>query len=139
MYCSLDEFIARFDLDELVQLTDPNGTGSIGRQVAEAAIVDASSLIDGYLGGRYALPLTTVPTVLIRLCADIARYNLYDNAVTDVVEKNYKHAVDFLMNVSTGKVRLGLSGTNEKAESDAVISIESGVKVFSRDNAKGFI
>ena len=139
MYCSLDDFIKRFDLDELIQLTDASGSGAIDRQVIGAAIEDASSLIDGYVGGRYTLPLSTVPKVLIRICADIARYNLYDKAVTEVVEKNYKHAVDFLMNISTGKVRLGLSNTDEKAESDAVISIESDDKVFDRNRSKGFI
>ena len=139
MYCSLDDFIKRFDLDELIQLTTASGSGAIDRQVISAAIEDASSLIDGYVGGRYTLPLSTVPKVLIRICADIARYNLYDNAVTEVVEKNHKHAVDFLMNISTGKVRLGLSNTDEKAESDAIISIESDDKVFDRNRSKGFI
>ena len=58
MYCSVDDMANRFDLNELIQLTDSSGLGLIDEQVVTAAITDASSVIDGYLGGRYPLPLS---------------------------------------------------------------------------------
>jgi phage gp36-like protein len=139
MYCSIDDMVNRFDLDELIQLTDQNGVGVIDNTVVDAALLDASNLIDGYIAGRYTLPLSHIPAVLTKICADIARYNLYDNAVSDVVEKNYKAALDFLMNVGKGTLKLGLSVDNQVAKSDESIEMQSTAKVFGRDVSKGFI
>lgn len=137
-YCSAEDMEKRFSRHELVQLTDREGVGVIDTNVLSAAINDASHLINGYLGGRYALPLSVIPSVLVKLCADIARYNLYDNAVPEVVEKHHKTALDFLKAVSKGEVRLGLNQDNESTTSDEHIEMQSGKRVFGRDN-NGFI
>lgn len=139
MYCTLEDMVNRFDLNELIQLSNNSGQGVINSQVVEAAIRDASNLIDGYISGRYTLPLTNVPAVLTKQCADIARYNLYDNAVSEVVEKNYKAALDYLMQVGKGHLKLGLSTDSQAAESDQMIQMESTATVFGRDTSKGFI
>ncbi len=131
--------VDRFELDELIQLTDTTGTGIIDESKVKAAIADASNIIDGYLGGRYNLPLANSPAVLVRLCANMARYNLYDNAVSEVVERNNKAALDFLHNVGTGKIKLGLTSDSQELESDQVIQIDSDETVFNRDRSKGFI
>ena len=110
-YCTTNDLIDRFGESELIALSDRDNTGSVDAQVVSAAIADASALIDGYLGGRYALPLSVIPSVLPKLCGDIARFNLYDNAVPDVVQKRYDAAINFLKSVGKGEVRLGLSGT----------------------------
>ncbi|MBN26263.1 MAG: hypothetical protein CL578_14575 [Alteromonadaceae bacterium] len=139
MYCSVDDMANRFDLTELIQLTDSSGLGLIDEQVVNAAITDASSVIDGYLGGRYPLPLAVVPSVLTRICANIARYNLYDNQVTDVVKRNYEDALKFLTAVGKGDIRLGLSDDQQQPESDSTIEMQSGGSVFARERSKGFI
>jgi phage gp36-like protein len=139
MYCSLNDLVSRFDLDELIQLTDSSGTGIIDAQVVDAAIKDASDTIDGYVAGRYPLPLAVVPSALTRICANIARYNLYDQSVTQVVQNNYNDALKFLTEVARGGIRLGLSVDNEPAETDSVIVMESGGSVFNRNDSKGFI
>lgn len=139
MYCTLTDMINRFELTELIQLSDSAHIGMIDDAVVNAAISDASNLIDGYISGRYALPLQSVPSVLISICANIARYNMYDNAVTDVVQRNYDAAIRFLEQVGTGKIKMGLSADNTQPESDQTISIESSESVFARSRAKGFI
>jgi phage gp36-like protein len=139
MYCTVNDLVSRFDLDELIQLTDSSGTGIIDADVVNAAILDASATIDGYIGGRYPLPLTAVPTVLTRICANVARYNLYDNSVTEVVQNNYTDALKFLMSVAKGDIRLGLSVDAQQPESDSLIVMESGGSVFNRNDSKGFI
>jgi phage gp36-like protein len=138
-YCTTSDLIDRFSESELIALTDRDNTGYVDAQIAGAAISDASALIDGYLGGRYALPLSVVPTVLAKICADIARFNLYDNAVPDVVEKHYNAALAFLKSVGKGEVRLGLSDTEETATSDDAIEMQSGGSVWNREDSKGFI
>ncbi|MAP22870.1 DUF1320 domain-containing protein [Ponticaulis sp.] len=138
-YCTTNDLIDRFGESELIALSDRDNTGSVDAQVVSAAIADASALIDGYLGGRYALPLSVIPSVLPKLCGDIARFNLYDNAVPDVVQKRYDAAINFLKSVGKGEVRLGLSGTEEVATSDEAIEMVSGGSVWSREDSKGFI
>ncbi len=138
-YCTTNDLLARFDTDELLRLTDRANSGSIDEQVVSAAIDDASNLIDGYLGGRYTLPLSVVPSVLTKICADIARFNMYDHSVPETVEKNNKAAMDFLKSVGKGEVRLGLSNTNEAPASDDQIQMQSESGVFSRSKSKGFI
>jgi len=139
MYCTLQDMVTRFDLNELIQLTSQSDQQVINNTVVEAAIVDASNLIDGYIAGRYTLPLSVIPAMLTKFCADIARYNLYDNAVSDVVEKNYKAALDFLTNVGRGTLKLGLSTDSQAPESDQMIVVESAGTVFGRADSKGFI
>lgn len=139
MYCTLEDMVNRFGLEELIQLTDSSGTGIIDNDEVNAAVDDASNLIDGYLGGRYTLPLTSVPSVLIRICANIARYNLYDSNVSEVVERNYKDALTFLDAVGKGTLKLGLAADDSQPESEQLIEIESQESVFKRDDSKGFI
>ncbi|PKG72986.1 DUF1320 domain-containing protein, partial [Shewanella sp. GutCb] len=74
VYASSAQMVARFGEDELVSLTDRDGTaGAIVARVLDVALNDATALINGYLAGRYTLPLPTPPAMLERLCCDIAR------------------------------------------------------------------
>ena len=50
-----------------------------------------------------------MPTVLVRLACDIARYHLYDDRATEQVAKRYNDAIKFLALVSKGDVQLGVS------------------------------
>lgn len=139
MYCGTDDLIERFGASELAQLTDKDAGQIVQPDVVSAAIEDASNTIDGYIGGRYPLPLNNPPAVLIKICADIARYNLYDNVIPDVVEKQFKAAMDFVKAVGKGEVRLGLSADDQASATSEHIEIRSSGSVFSRDNSKGFI
>lgn len=139
MYCSINDMVSRFDLNELIQLTDSSGTGTVDTDVVDAAIKDASDTIDSYVGSRYPLPLAVVPSGLTRICANIARYNLYDNSVTEVVKNNYTDAIKFLTAVAKGDIRLGLSVDEAQPQTDSLIVMESGGSVFNRKDSKGFI
>ena len=137
-YCSQEDLIQRYGQDELIQLTDDANVGTVDASKVTQAINDASAYIDGYLAGRYPLPLVIVPTVLNRLAADITRYFLWDNGASDPVQKRYDEAVAFLVSVSKGTVALGLSNTGSKAETSDCAEMVSDGHVFSRrDN--GFL
>lgn len=138
-YCLVTDLVARFGERELMALTDRDGTGSVSDVVAQHAVDDASALIDGYLHGRYNLPLNPVPSVLTSLCADIARYKLYDNDAPEVVTKRYDTAIAFLKSVGRGEVTLGVSTDNSAPSSTDLPDIQSGGNVFNRDKSKGFI
>ncbi|MCG9965209.1 gp436 family protein [Shewanella cutis] len=142
MYATPDNMLSRFGEQDLTLLTEREDSvpGEINLALLEQALRDASAEIDGYIAGRYVLPLTTVPAVLERNCCDIARYFLYGDKAPEQVEKRYAAVVKFLTAVSKGDISLGLATTGETAgQSELVISIESAGSVFGRKSAKGFI
>jgi phage gp36-like protein len=138
-YAGVQDLVERFGEQEILQLTDRTHTGEIDTAVAERALRDAAAEIDGYLAARYVLPLATVPTVLLRLCADLARYYLYDDHAPEQVVQRHKAAAEVLRRISTGQVALGLSDTGETAETSDGAEMESGGRIWGRPDSKGFI
>jgi len=136
-YCTRQDMESRFNENELIQLTDHDNLGIIDDTVLNLAISDASAEIDGYLG-KYTLPLSIVPTVLVRSCADIARYFLYDDQVPDQVEKRYEAILKYLSLVSKGDINLGLDESGNQPVHDNGVVMTSGGRVFTRAD-KGFI
>lgn len=106
-YATLTDLVDRFGELELTQLTDAATPGLIDEAVVARAITDAEALVDGHLGGRYTLPLATVPPVLTGAVCDIARARLYKDALPEVVEKRYTDALAYLRLLGQGKITLG--------------------------------
>lgn len=140
LYASAEQMLARFGESELIALTDRDGAaGGIVTAVLDTALSDASALIDGYLAGRYALPLATPPVALTRLCCDMARYGLYDDQANEQVSQRNSDAVRFLEKVSEGKISLGLSSEGSTTPSQDLPQMQSQGSVFARDKSKGFM
>jgi phage gp36-like protein len=115
--------IARYPNRDLVQLTneDPTQT-AINPSIIGQALADASAEIDGYLDGRFALPLNDVPTVLNRLACDVAMYRLQSlRPLHDMADarKRYEDAVELLVRVARGEVTLGLTADKSRARGRA--------------------
>lgn len=109
-YATLADMTERFGEQELALRTDrTNGTNgtAIDAVVLDRALSDADAEIDSYLAARYALPLSSTPTVLVRLAADMARYRLYDDGVPETVRQRYADSVSLLKRMATGEVKLG--------------------------------
>ena len=106
MYCTLQGLIDRFGETELLKLTDMNRTGLIDTVRVERTLEDAGQEINTYLAARYDTPIDPAPDILARLCADIARYRLYENRVTEDVRNRYKDAVAMLRDLASGKATL---------------------------------
>jgi len=138
LYCTEQDMIDRYGEVELIQLTDRDDLGIIDTNVLTVAIENASALMDGYIGSRYALPLSTVPRVLELYCADLTRYYLYDDRVTETVGRNYDSAMDFLKQVSNGRTKLGLSDSGDKPTANNGATMTSGGRVMGRQD-KGFL
>lgn len=138
-YASQADMIDRFGEWEIIQLTDRNNTGAIDVAVLDRALADGTAEIDGYLAARYQLPLTTTPTVLVRVCADVARYYLHDDNIPEPVAIRYKSAVELLRQVSLGRVSLGVSATGDSPTSNDGAEITSGGRVWDRADSKGYI
>ncbi len=139
MYADASQMQARFGEQELIELTDKNGqAGELVQTVLDGALADASATIDGYLAGRYALPLASIPQVLVPICCDLARYQLYDEQAGEQVSNRHKNAMRFLELLASGKVSLGLSDEGE-VQADDLPEVVSAGSVFARDKSTGFL
>ena len=154
------DLLTRFDDEEIAQVTDRGVprlvTGDLlvlaiaggdlsgypaetiaavtkAEEVLNQAISDAESAIDGYLAGRYSVPLSPVPAVIKRLACDVARYYLHDDHATESVQKRYDAAIAYLRDVAANKVALGipLGAEPVKAAGGSVEMVTAG-KVFGR-------
>jgi len=101
-YATQADLVTRFGSDELIQLTDRAGTNAIDASIVAAALADADAAIEGYLAGRYALPVTPVPALLKRIGADLARFFLHGKAATESVRNAYQDALKLLRDLSNG-------------------------------------
>lgn len=135
-YATQQDMIDRFGNDELIQITDRTNTGAIDANVLAQALADADAEIDGYLGSRYSLPLTSVPKILTRLACDIARYDLYDAQATDQVKERYQNAREFLTAVSRGKITLGVSADVAVVSDGPEVSAPA--RVFTTDSLSDY-
>lgn len=114
-YATEVDMLARFGAEEMTALTDRDGNGSAVSGMMERALDDASAEIDVYLAGRYALPLAHVPTVLVRIACDIARYRLWADRASDEVRRRYEDARRFLEALAKGDVRMGADSPGDAA------------------------
>lgn len=128
-YCTKQDFLDRFGMEELLLLTDRENVGGVDDTVLNRALADATAEIDGYVAVRYPLPLASVPPRLAQVACDITRYHLYAVQATDTVKERYGNAVKYLQALANGDVKLvGQSGATE--ETAGVAEFESCRSVF---------
>lgn len=109
-YCTIDDIETHTSTPTLIQLTSDDGQEAVDRVVAQEAILYSSTLIDGYLRGRYSLPLDTRFPLLRILAIDLSIYRLYTRRMRDempeVIENNYKNAISTLKDIQKGVITL---------------------------------
>ncbi|WP_300335636.1 DUF1320 domain-containing protein [Accumulibacter sp.] len=160
MYLTPADLVARFGAEELAQVADratPRAvtpallelaiagdplTGWAASEVAavtaalalmSGAIDDAQSAVDAYLSGRYSTPLGTVPPVLKRLTADVARYYLHGDRASDPVLKAYDAAMGLCRDISTGKVTFGADVITSPKAGGGSVEVVSPPRLWSRE------
>lgn len=108
-YATEADMLIRFQLAELVQITNRDRKATtVDSLVLDRALSDADAEIDARLAPRYALPLQTIPRLLVNIACDIARYRLYDDRATDQVTRRYEDGLKVLSSLASGKLSLGL-------------------------------
>jgi len=153
-YLSAAELLERFCAEEIAQRADRGiprrvtaallSTAAAGGSLAgftaaeqeaalaalglvNAALADASAQIDGYVATRYRVPLDPAPGSIKRLAGDLARYQLYDDAVTETIQKRRDEAIAELRDIAAGKsVLVDLAGI------EPVDAAKAGVRVSAR-------
>lgn len=108
-YAVVDDILRRYN-----PITTMLGTGTMDISTVDIAsiyIADGESIINGYLGKRYLIPLQSEP-ILTDICADIAIYRtLRDRAprIPEFMQTRYTDAMDLLKAISSGDMILNSS------------------------------
>jgi phage gp36-like protein len=97
----------------LIQLSNDDPAARLPNEsVIEDGVRQAEELVDGYLRGRYNLPLDPVPTVLRDAVVYLARHWLYqrrpEGALPDAVKDSRKDTIKLLESIRDGVVTLGM-------------------------------
>lgn len=141
-YATQQDLIDRFGETELLQLTDRQNMppSVIDAVVVGRALNDADGLINSYLGKVYRMPLSVVPTVLVKRASDIARYHLHGEAAPKDgdVYRNYRDAVDWLKDVAKGLVTIDAEGVTPAASGGGSVKASAPGRVFTRDTMRGY-
>jgi phage gp36-like protein len=164
IYATQDDLTRRFGEWELAQLTDNvhRPPSVIDATRVALALADASTLIDGYLGVLYRLPLRgclkpaivtggvdeyVPPPQLVPICCDLARALLYSTYLPPEheVSQRRKHALDDLDKLSRGKTALSCPWGGEPGDvlsttpqTEADLSYSFSRRGVTDDELRGF-
>lgn len=129
--------VAAYGETEMIRLSTPEGVdlaGVVAPRV-DAALAQASSLMDSYLGKRCTVPLSPVPAAAVSCCQALARYDMMFQGGREPTEQARlarKEWVGWLADVADGRVTLD----GMRPPGDALVGGFSGAR--SQDRAPTF-
>lgn len=138
-YATLAELTERYGEQFLVKLTAVAPATEIDAAVVARALTDADALIDGYLKGRYLLPLTSTPPLLRDLALAIAVYKLHRQSASEKIRADYDDAVRVLGQIGSGQVRLDIAGAEPPSSGTGGVRASDRDRDMTPDNLKGFV
>jgi phage gp36-like protein len=140
-YASQDDLIKRFGEPMLLDLTDraTPPAGAIDAAVVTGALDDTSAAIDGYLKGRYVLPIAATPPLLRDLCQAIAIYKLHRSSAPEKIRDDYMDALKTLALISNGTIRLDVAGVEPAASGTSGVRTTDRDRPLTNQNLRGYI
>jgi phage gp36-like protein len=140
-YSSQADLVERYGESALIDCTDraTPAAGAIDAAVVTRALDDTDAMIDGYLFGRYALPLAAPPPVLRDLAQVIAIYKLHRDSASDKITADYNGALKTLALIANGTVRLNVAGVEPASSGASGVRTTDRPRTFTGDSLKGFI
>ena len=117
-YATYDDLVMAFGQQEVDRLLDRDVDGVEDSGVLQDALDFAETHINGYLRERYAVPLVNPPRNLIGVACDIARYRLYQDQPTDLVQNRYDAGCFLLKDISRGIVQLDISSQQSPSSTE---------------------
>lgn len=146
-YCTLDD-IKRLRIAEakLVALTDEANVGVVDEETINGIISGAAEVIDGFMRGRYVLPMETVPGMIKEAALDICTYKLYalkpEFEMPKTVAEVYGAQMKILKQIQDGVIILGITGIEAPVVATAsapnTTLVSSGSRMFSEDVLKHY-
>jgi len=104
-YCNLDDLIKALNEQTIIDLSNDDPSPSVNQDNIDEAIGKAEREINGYLRGRYTLPLDTIPEDIKDIAVDIALYYLYKRVpdkITEEIVNSYKLRIARLKDIKEG-------------------------------------
>ena len=141
-YTSTPLMIARVGEGMLIALTDRGEVplGVIDASVMARAMADADEQINGYLMGRYTLPLAVSSGLIADIAGAITLWKLHVTSPEDKIKADYDAAIKSLRDIAQGVIRIPNAAGLEPASSGASgVQIVDRERPFTADNMKGFI
>lgn len=140
-YTSLQQLTDRYGEKTLVQLTDraTPPAGEVDTAVVDRALADTDALIDGYLAGRYLLPLAQTPPLLSDLAQTIAIYKLHARTAPEKIAEDYQQALKVLRDLAAGVVRLNVAGIEPASSGASGVRTTDRPRELTPDNLRGFV
>ncbi len=136
-YATQADLVERFDQNQLLELADRDGDGTLDTDVVSRALADADAEIDVWIGKVHDLPLPSVPPRLVTVACDIAFYRLHPAAPSPDARQRYEDAIAFLRAVAEGRAVLDAGGSPPPPAGDGV-SHSAPDRVFTRDRLDAF-
>lgn len=140
-YATQQQMIDRYGSSALVMLTDRAeiATGVIDAAMIDRALADADATIDGYLGTRYALPLTIVPPQLPPIAQALAWWSLHLTEPDAKTRTDFEAALRMLKDIAAGTLRLPIAGVEPQGTGATGVLVTDRDRPLSADQMKGFI
>ncbi len=140
-YCTQADLETRYGTSLLTQLSDREATpsGAIDADLVARAIADAGALIDGYLAGRYALPLAETPALVRDIAQRVAIYYAHGETVSDKIRADHEAALRQLREIAGGTITLDAGGTEPDASGGGEVVTNVPERPFTPASLKGFI
>lgn len=132
-YCTMENLVERFGIDELEAKAWDDDADKIDEPKVAKACQDATDQINMYVASSIPLPVASVPPALTRIACDIARYHLQSKAPLDEVKQRYAEAMQALKDIASGIATLGSAeSVTEPANVEALR--DDSDRVFTRES-----
>ena len=140
MYCTSQDIEKQITTPTLIQLTSDNSQDAVDETVTYEAILYSSTLIDGYLRGKYSLPLDTHFPLLRIIAIDLSIYRLYGRRLQadmpDSILAQYKEAIKTLEKIQKGIITLEIqteTSTNQIQSKEYLSNKISNDRLFNHE------
>lgn len=138
-YATQQDLVDRYGSARLASLSDIEApaVGGIRTSMLAAKLADADAEIDGYLVGRYSVPLVTFPAILKVHACSIAWYRLLGSVADEAARRDYEDAVSYLAKVAKGDISIMAPAAAPPVTGVGPVLFDAGSKVFGRDTGSG--
>lgn len=126
----------------LILLTDRAAvpSGVVDLDTLARAQADADAMIDGYLAGRYVLPLASTPALVADIAQALTLWKLHTSEPEAKIRADYDDALKRLRDIAQGVIRLtDVAGAESPSSGAQGVQITDRDRPFTEDNMKGFI
>jgi phage gp36-like protein len=118
-YSTIDDLKNYLPASQILQLTDDADIDTIDNDKLNDAIRRSDNLVDGYLRGRFDLPLATVPELIRDLSTKLSSYFLFKRSLIlsmpESITEDYKYCTDILVKIQKGMITVFTDATEEPA------------------------